>query len=263
MNLVELFNRSRSGVVQILHIHGEIVLGYGSGFFIGGKLITNHHVAAAALLPANADDSLGIRFHDDPPNKPRYILKCREFAGRVCGSSEEHSFDYVIANVPEAAAGVPYQFSFAPDGGPSVGQFVAFQGYPFGQPNLVSHAGYVSSIHPSGVATMIQLDATVNSGNSGGPLFDTETGLVLGVISRKQTGLSDMFDELGKSFEENVRMLSAIQGGVTISGVSVTQTLALTQSQLGRVAQEIKRSANVGIGFAVKATALRWEAALS
>lgn len=262
MKLTDLFDRARGGVVQVLHIRDNSAVGFGSGFFLNNKLVTNYHVAAAALLPANGGDKIGIRFHGDAVDRASVALPCSEFAKRIRGASEEHGYDYLVADIPEALAHILHQFEFSDDAGPVMGQLVAFQGYPFGQPNLASHVGYVSSVYQSGVATMVQLDANVNSGNSGGPLLEIETGKVLGIISRKQTGLSEIFDQLIGSFDANAKVLGALRGGMSMGNVDVFQSMAVTQLQLGGLAQEIKRSANVGIGFAVKATALRDEESL-
>ena len=86
------------------------------------------------------------------------------------------------------------------------GQSIAFMGFPIGGAlgfSPVTHRGMVSSITPialpsataqqlnartiaslrSGSFHIFQLDATAYHGNSGGPMFDAETGDVLGVIN--------------------------------------------------------------------------------
>ena len=86
------------------------------------------------------------------------------------------------------------------------GQAIAFMGFPIGGAlgfSPVTHRGMISSITPialptansqqlnartiaslrSGSFDIFQLDATAYPGNSGGPMFDTENGEVLGVIN--------------------------------------------------------------------------------
>jgi S1-C subfamily serine protease len=86
------------------------------------------------------------------------------------------------------------------------GQMVAFIGFPLGSIlglSPVTHRGIVSSIaavalpSPSarqldsraikalkdGAFELLQLDATAYPGNSGGPLFDADTGAVVGVVN--------------------------------------------------------------------------------
>jgi S1-C subfamily serine protease len=86
------------------------------------------------------------------------------------------------------------------------GQAVAFIGFPIGGSlgfSPVTHRGIISSITPialpagnsaqlkekpirrlrSGSFSIYQLDATAYPGNSGGPLFDMDTGEVLGILN--------------------------------------------------------------------------------
>ncbi|MCY7305048.1 MAG: serine protease [Rhodoferax sp.] len=86
------------------------------------------------------------------------------------------------------------------------GQSIAFMGFPIGGVlgfSAVTHRGIVSSITPAampaptsrqlneatirsvraGTFDIFQLDGTAYPGNSGGPLFDPETGAVLGVVN--------------------------------------------------------------------------------
>lgn len=59
---------------------------------------------------------------------------------------------------------------------------------------------------------VIQLDASVNNGNSGGPLVDLNTKKVVGIVTRKDTGLYKQFDDLIASFDTNIEVLKKLQG---------------------------------------------------
>ena len=86
------------------------------------------------------------------------------------------------------------------------GQAVAFMGFPIGGAlgfSSVTHRALISSITPAAMPTptarqlnaatirsvragpfdIFQLDGTAYPGNSGGPLFDPESGVVLGVVN--------------------------------------------------------------------------------
>ncbi len=86
------------------------------------------------------------------------------------------------------------------------GQAIAFMGFPIGGAlgfSPVTHRGTISSITPAAIPTpsarqlneatirsvrggtfnIFQLDGTAYPGNSGGPLFDPESGDVLGVVN--------------------------------------------------------------------------------
>jgi S1-C subfamily serine protease len=96
----------------------------------------------------------------------------------------------------------------------------------------------------------IQIDASVNSGNSGGPLINAHTGEVIGIVTRSITGLTEDFDELVKSFEENIKALNNVKGAVRLSGVDPLEALLVSQAQMQRITRNIRRTANVGIGIA-------------
>lgn len=86
------------------------------------------------------------------------------------------------------------------------GQLIAFTGYPIGMVlglNPVTHTGIVSSISPVVLPVLnarqlnakllkrlrnpydvYQLDATAYPGNSGSPVYNTETGKVIGIVNK-------------------------------------------------------------------------------
>lgn len=111
-----------------------------------------------------------------------------------------------------------------------IGSEVFTIGFPFGrEKGLV--AGHVSAFERDG---KIRLDAAVNPGNSGGPLFTAE-GLIVGVVDAKSGSIT--------------ASLKSIQGrrrnaGVSIGGVDVIQTIE-------DILFCMEQNLNAGIGYAV------------
>lgn len=67
--------------------------------------------------------------------------------------------------------------------------------------------GIISSFYKSRMVDIIQIDGSVNASNSGGQLIDLETSEVIGIITRKATGLTQMFNELRSIIQENIQFL--------------------------------------------------------
>jgi S1-C subfamily serine protease len=162
--IVQVAEALRPAVVNLRSGNGR---GEGSGsgvlFTPDGFLLTNHHVVRGS-------SAVRVRLTDG-----------REFAGRVVGSDPWID----VAVVQADASGLPY----APLGDLAklrVGQLVVAIGSPFGFDATVT-AGVVSalgrtlrSITGHLVDNVIQTDAALNPGNSGGPLVDS-LGRVIGI----------------------------------------------------------------------------------
>lgn len=79
------------------------------------------------------------------------------------------------------------------------------------------------------------------------------SGLAVGIVTRTQTGLEEDFDALLAAIERNVEVLEqSRKSGMTVklAGIDPIQATRSTMTILGRLAKNIKRSANVGIGYA-------------
>lgn len=114
------------------------------------------------------------------------------------------------------------------------------------------------------MAKIIQLDASVNAGNSGGPLIDPSTGTVIGVVTRKATGLSKLFKELRSTIANNIEFMQtqAGGGGISFGRFDLVQGIIASQSQMMVTLDEIERQANVGIGYAFSAEHLLEESCM-
>ena len=138
--------------------------GSGSGFFIeGGYIVTNNHVV------------------DDAKKMTVVLEDGRELQGTLVGTDPKTDLAVLKVSGSNIPRGLPWGNSTNARPGDSV--FAV--GSPFGLGNTVT-AGIVSArgrnINSGQYDDFIQVDAPINQGNSGGPLFD-QSGSVIGVNS--------------------------------------------------------------------------------
>lgn len=140
----------------------------GSGFIITaeGYIVTNHHVIHGA------DEITVTMANDDSKN----------YKAKVIGSDAKT--DIALLKI-EVNKPLPY-LEFGDSDQAKVGNSVIAVGNPFGLGGTVT-AGIISAkaryIGGKTFDDFIQTDAAINSGNSGGPLCDGNTGRVIGVNS--------------------------------------------------------------------------------
>ena len=149
----------------------------GTGFYIdrNGYILTNYHVISSEVDPAyEGYSSLSIRPSDSPEAR---------IPGKVVGY--DRLLDLAVIKVDTKP---DYVFSFDLASEPQAGAHVYVIGSPVGLENTVT-SGIVSAVGRRLLSTgsVIQIDAAVNPGNSGGPMLD-EDGRVLGVAF---AGLAD------------------------------------------------------------------------
>jgi putative serine protease PepD len=164
----EIYKNSQSAVVEIRAGNAT-----GTGFVIDeqGHVVTNEHVAGG-------NQTVTIRFADES-----------EEQGRVIGT--DPSTDIALIQVDLSGHDVtPVQLGSS--AGVEVGDSVYAIGNPFGLERTLT-AGIVSAVNRDITAPnnftindVIQTDAPVNPGNSGGPLLDA-AGNVIGVVSQIQS----------------------------------------------------------------------------
>ncbi|XVN42397.1 MAG: Do family serine endopeptidase [Candidatus Rickettsia vulgarisii] len=138
----------------------------GSGFIIDptGYIVTNQHVIENA-------DEVYIKLMDN-----------RELQAKILGSDKKT--DLALLKI-DTESSLPF-VKFGDSSKPRVGDWVLAIGNPFGKLGGTVTAGIISSKgrdiddNTNVVADFIQTDAAINSGNSGGPMFDVN-GQVIGV----------------------------------------------------------------------------------
>lgn len=194
-----------------------------------------------------------ITFGDQTSNPIQPIRLAKEdFYSRICDESTEGNADYVVVDM-SAEPEFTGRYEFEPetaDGIIHVDDQVLFFGFPFLGSHLTSHVGYISADYVADQVHHLQIDGSINRGNSGGPLFHPASGKAIAIVTRTELGLERDFDQLVEAIGKNVQGLSRQRASMTIGGIDPVQATRTTMVILGRLANNLRRSANVGIGWA-------------
>ncbi len=162
-------------MVQSKVVYGQQSTGTstGSGFILteDGYVLTNHHVVEGA-------NAVSIVTHSG-----------ETYSAQVVGSDATND----VAVLKVDAAGLPAVVRGSSND-LNVGDQVAAIGNPLGELTSTMTVGYISgkerAVTTDGTTiNMIQTDAAINSGNSGGPLFNMK-GEVVGITTAKYSGNS-------------------------------------------------------------------------
>ncbi len=174
LTIGEIYKRSASGVVQITATANEAQRALGSGFVFdkAGYIITNFHVIDGA-------GSIRVTFSNN-----------KSIDAKLVGS--DPSTDIAVLKV-NTSSGALTALTLGNSDAVEVGDAVVAIGNPFGLSRTVT-AGIVSALQrqieaPNQYAIdhVIQTDAAINHGNSGGPLLNAR-GEVIGVNAQIETG---------------------------------------------------------------------------
>jgi len=175
-NNIDIYKASKESVVYItstvyqrdFFFGVQAVQGLGSGFLINadGQILTNFHV-----ISGSSDVEVTM-----PPDQSRYKAKVL---------MRDRAHDLALIQI-DAKKKLSSFLKLGDSDGLQVGQKVLAIGNPFGLAGTLT-TGIVSSLHRKiqsedrgDLEDMIQTDASINSGNSGGPLLDSQ-GNVIGI----------------------------------------------------------------------------------
>ena len=197
----------RPGQGRDVPVHGQ-----GSGFIISkdGLILTNAHVVRDA-------DEVMVKLSDRS-----------EYKAKVLGSDKATDVAVLkidVHDLPVVSFGNPSELG--------VGDYVLAIGAPFGFEQSAT-AGIVSakrrSLPGDGYVPFIQTDVAVNPGNSGGPLFDANGGVV-GINSQiySQTG-----GYQGVSFAIPIDVAMRVEEQIVKTGKVVHARLGVTIQELNQ-----------------------------
>jgi S1-C subfamily serine protease len=236
-----------SGVAQVLLESASDLITAGSAFLVDGGIVTNSHV-----IRAGNPDIFEFCFQDND-EFCRIRLSASDVEDLIRYESPADEWDVAFLGLDEPELEGRHRFQLEPNF-PKIGQQIGFIGYPFKMRNQTAHIGHVSSLFKDNEVSIIQIDGSINGGNSGGPLIELDTGKVLGIVTRAHTGfVTEQFDALIHALNPNVQVLSSQQNLISIGGINPIQALASSQAAMLEIAKSLRQSANVGIGFAFSA----------
>ncbi len=200
--------------------------GSGSGFVIDDKglMLTNNHVVT---LDSDTIGELQVTFHNDP----------KKYSAKVIGRSPIYDVALIQIQAPNKKfTPIP----FADSDTLKVGQKAIAMGNPFGLEFSVSE-GIVSatgrSFEGSGnlANNVIQTDAAVNPGNSGGPLLNS-SGEVVGIntaILSPGTSMTGTGQFAGIAFAVPINLVSSLIPDLKAGKVIDQTTISTSRPRLG------------------------------
>ena len=217
-------------IMQSNPFYGQSVAeGAGSGVIISedGYILTNNHVISEA---SSSGSKINVLTYDGTT-----------YSATVVGT--DSSNDLAVLKI-DASDCVPVTFGSSSD--MSVGDTVYAVGNPMGELQFTMTSGMVSALdrdvtteESGGAINMFQMDAAINSGNSGGPVYNAN-GEVIGVATAKysSSGSDATVEGLGFAIPSddakkisNDLMTNGYVTGKAKMGVSIDQNYSSTVAQ--------------------------------
>lgn len=208
----------------------------GSGFsYLHNRLvITNHHVIEPHLThgePIFAVTEAGIRL---PAQLVRY--------------SPKNQLDFAVLELLQDLPAGRVVLKNAATPRTSRGSRVLFSGFPHGIPHLLVHEAVVSAPLEQHA---FYLDGSINGGNSGGPIVDSQTGEVVGIVTQRRFLGGNSLDALAPQVASLSHQCRAVanRGSVEIMGINFGGFAALMAQGMDAISTVIQSNANSGIGI--------------
>jgi serine protease Do len=175
--------------VEIPFVEDDKGINYGAGFLIDKKLgwiLTNAHVASYSP----SDTRAAFHQQDWTSVEKVYVDPYLDMA----------IIKFPLEQIPEDAKEATLECNLRPSMGHPVGAF----GHPWGY-SFTGTRGIISGFTAGVEGGMLQTDAPINGGNSGGPLISMSTGKVLGINTssvdddgNQNTNFSERIDHVCK-----------------------------------------------------------------
>jgi len=196
-NLPDMLKRIKPAVVAVgtyMPTRNPRAVFLGTGFAVadGSHVVTNAHVTSKQL-DATHLERFAVFFRQDQQERMQLV--------DLIATDEEHDLAFLKLDRGKLPA-----LKIGDSGQVREGELFAFTGYPIGMVlglYPVTHRSIISAISPNAIPVLassqlnhnmmkklaspydiFQLDATAYPGNSGSPLYDIDTGKVVGIINK-------------------------------------------------------------------------------
>jgi hypothetical protein len=132
-----------------------------------------------------------------------------------------------------------------------VGTSVALIGHQFEHNNIALKTGILSSFSKQNGTKYMQFDAALDRGNSGSPLFDIETGEVIGIVGQRLSSIMENYKRMIQIINNNLNLLKEAEGKINLHDIDPIQVLIANQNQIKHLAQEFFKTSSIVYGFAL------------
>ncbi len=228
MDITTMYKKYGAGVVRVEHSTG-----LGSGFVIDseGHIVTNAHVVDGAK------GEITVSFSNE-----------EEVVAKVIGIDNATDVALLKVDLPASALTV---IPLGDSATQQVGDPVVAIGNPFGQDRTVT-SGIISAVArsiqaPNGfmIDGAIQTDASINRGNSGGPLLNMQ-GRVIGINSQINTGGTGD-GNVGIGFAVPINLVKQVVSDLMTTGKAQHAWLGVQLSEVNpTLASQVKIGSDFG-----------------
>ncbi len=215
MDFSNSFSQIKDSVVNILALDdGNQVVSSGSGVLIddGSLALTCSHciipnTKIVARFSGQTNGITGTTFFNDPVNDIAMI----QFKNSIGPSVSMKSSSTVM-----------------------IGQEAFIVGFPMGIDKITSLSANIAGFENVNSFNFIRIDSSVNHGNSGGPLFNSD-GELIGIVNAKHGSLSNFLNQIATANPGTM---------MSIGGINPVQAIQ-------QLIKEMKKNLNLGIGYAI------------
>ncbi|MFP1258746.1 serine protease [Klebsiella michiganensis] len=128
------------------------------------------------------------------------------------------------------------------------GKKIIFAGYPHGLPQLLTNEAIISAPLEN---EQFAIDGMVNGGNSGGPIIDAESGLIIGMVTARRYVSGHKAEQLQEEATQLRAYLERASQGMSVAfmGVDFGELSDMFGRSLQVITELINLNANPGIGI--------------